>query len=183
MVDFDTKIKNNSLLDYRFSNVEDSSYEEQIIISALESEVDKRLKILDESHTEIEFQFNDDYQELPKYQDIIGLSSKSHFGLTQHWTGIVESIDNENFTAKLDDKTNKGTYEMATFEISEVSLSDRPLLAKGAVFYWSVGFATENGQIEKRSLLRFKRSVDFTEDDLDFINEKAKFYNNNINWD
>jgi hypothetical protein len=183
MVNCDTKVKNLSLLDHQYSNVEVSSYEEQIILSALESKVDERKKIFNERKTEIELYFKDDYQEVPKFQDLVGVSIKSYYGLAQHWIGIVESIEQNSFVAKLEDKTNQGTYEIATFEISEVSQSDRPLLSKGAIFYWSVGFATENGQIEKRSLLRFKRSVDFTDEDLDVVNDRAKYYNNSINWE
>jgi hypothetical protein len=183
MLDFDTNIKNYSLLDNRYSNIEDITYKEQIILNALNSKVDERKKTLDESKTEIEFQFEDDYQEVPKYQDLIDLSKKSYFGLAQHWIGVVESIEEDSFIAKLDDKSNHRTYEIASFEISEVSQSDRKLISRGAIFYWSVGFATDNGQIEKRSLLRFKRSVDFTEEDLDIINDKAEQYNNNINWE
>ncbi len=183
MINFDTNIKNNSLLDNRDFNIDGSFDADQIILNALNSKIDKRKRILDESKTGIECQFEDDYQEVPKYRDIIGLSKKSYFGLTQHWIGIVESIDKDHFIAKLEDKTNDGTYEIASFETSEVSPSDRELLSNGAIFYWSVGFASDNGQIEKRSLLRFKRSVGFTEEDINEIAEKSEHFNNSINWE
>lgn len=67
-------------------------------------------------------------------------------------TGIYEN----SFEAKLVDKNDDSTFEIAEFDFDEISNGDLKLLKVGAIFYWSVGYASQNGQITKQSLLRFK---------------------------
>ena len=66
----------------------------------------------------------------------------SRFQKLQEYEGEVLSIDDSSFVARLIDLTDKGAQRLeATFSIdNEVSLSDRPLLIVGAVFYWIIGF-------------------------------------------
>ncbi|QZT35653.1 hypothetical protein K5X82_09995 [Halosquirtibacter xylanolyticus] len=184
MTTFDTNIKANKVLENRNSILGVDSYEETIIMNALKSKVVKRNEELSlNNNTEIEFKFDDDFEAVPKYEDMIDTKRNMFFKQSQHWIGVVEQIDGDEFTAKLEDKVTKGTYEIASFDIYDVSPSDIELLNKGAIFYWSVGYASDNGQIEKRSLLRFKRSVAFTEDDVNRIADEAAYYNDNINWE
>lgn len=158
------------------------SAEIDIIIKDLKTKIDKstnRFKI----ETEIDGEIENDFQKTPKYRGLDSIYRQTFYRKTQHWTGIVESIGKDYFSAKLVDKNDHGTYEIGEFDKAEVSPSDYELLSLGAVFYWSVGYASENGQIEKRSLLRFKRSIGFTCDDIDKISDEADLLNKSINWD
>lgn len=85
--------------------------------------------------------------------------------------------------AKLEDKYDPTTYEIAEFEVAEVSEDDISLLKLGAIFYWFVGYVNQDGQVFKQSLVRFKRIVDFTESEIDFIADEANELNNTLIWD
>jgi hypothetical protein len=110
--------------------------------------------------------------------------SKSYSLKTQTWQGYVVEIKESTFIAKLDDLTKAGgTYEMAEFELDEVSPGDTNLLKPGAIFYWSVGSSITNGQIKKESMLRFKRVAKWTEDDYDSAIDLANSWRQSITWD
>jgi len=102
---------------------------------------------------------------------------------TQNWIGVVDKIVNTNFHAKLFEKNKSSTYEIAEFDFNEVSKSDLSLIKIGAVFYYSIGFASNNGQIKKESFLRFQRSVPFDNDDVDSIENKVQKFDGNILWE
>jgi len=159
------------------------SYEDSIILNALNAKVEKRTKQLDEIATEIQNESQEDYANIPRYSELSLHFYKSYFSKTQSWVGVVESIGENEFAARLDDKINPETYEIASFDIEEVSKSDRNLLSVGAVFYWSVGYANHNGQVVKESLLRFKRCVDFSSEEINEISDKANQYDKAINWE
>ena len=57
--------------------------------------------------------------------------------ILQDWEGIVESVGNEFFTARLRDLTNNEVYpsETAELPIEDISDDDLQLLRVGAVFY------------------------------------------------
>ena len=116
-------------------------------------------------------------------QYIGDLSINDYFSRTQRWLCHVDSFDEKTIYAKLTDLITPGTQETAEFDIDEVSQEDRPLIKVGAGFYWSVGLASENRQISKRSLIRFQRLIELTEDDY---NEAMDLYNSvhkNILWE
>jgi hypothetical protein len=72
--------------------------------------------------------------------------------------GIVISINENNFTAKLTDLTHEAAEELADFPFDEISDDDKLLLEVGAVFYWNIGFKLlPSGQKERSSLIRFRR--------------------------
>jgi hypothetical protein len=102
---------------------------------------------------------------------------------SQNWVGHIIEITESEFTAKLIDKLDPTTYEIAQFEIDEVSQGDLGLLKMGALFYWSVGYANQNGQVSKQSLIRFKRSIDFTVQEFDSLIDKANEINASLKWD
>jgi len=106
-----------------------------------------------------------------------------YYKKAQHWIGTIIKINEDFFVAKLVDKNDGGTYETAEFDFNEVSRSDRKLIKKGGVFYFSLGFASNNGQIKKESFLRFKRNVPFNDDDINKIEERVNKFDQNINWD
>lgn len=123
---------------------------------------------------------------VPKIKNPFGYRvrpSLNYYKKTQHWLGVIEEISGDVFSAKLTDKSNEGTYEYADFDFNEVSKSDLSMITLGAVFYYSIGFASNNGQIRKEAFLRFKRSVPFSSHDVDNLEERVKSFNQNINWE
>jgi len=109
--------------------------------------------------------------------------SRSYFKKPQNWIGFVTQISSDGFSARLNDKTNSSTSEEAEFDLEDVSNGDSKLLKIGAVFYWSVGYANQNGQIIKQSILRFKRDANMSDTEFDFLADRASELNNNILWD
>lgn len=108
---------------------------------------------------------------------------QNYYSKTQKWIGHITSINKTNFIAKLEDLTNQGTNEIGEFDIEEISKDDKPLLSIGAVFYWSLGYSHENGQKSKKSLLRFQRVTEFTQDEIDGALDRAKDLINKIKWE
>jgi len=103
----------------------------------------------------------------------------------QKWKCVVTDITQKKFRAKLEDLNEEvnTTYEVAEFDFEEVSPSDLSLLNLGAVFYWSIGYEMKNGQLTKRSSIRFQRLVTWSETEYDIALEKAECFLNNIAWD
>lgn len=167
------------ILDSRISEHNEDTFENDIIINTLKSDVRSCVLELSET-TKQERELDKDYFAPIKYSRII--KNNNYFKKVQKWIGVVEKITNNQFEAKLIDKTNIGSYEMATFDEEEISPSDKDLYSIGAVFYWSVGYISENGQISKKSLLRFKRSIEWDENVLNNIIDKADSLAKNINW-
>ena len=93
----------------------------------------------------------------------------------QRWIGRVESVRSDRFIAVTTDATNpRNPPEEVEFDLAEVSEGDRPLVAEGAVFYWSIGYHdSPGGQRERTSRLRFVRSPRLSEAALNRIFEQA----------
>lgn len=84
--------------------------------------------------------------------------SPYRFRLLQQWEGTVTELDQDEFTATLRDLTDETRpSESANFSLDEVSESDLPLVALGAVFRWSIGYRTRKGQKERVSNISFLR--------------------------
>ncbi len=102
----------------------------------------------------------------------------------QKWIGYVQEINCNSFIAVLNDLTNPTTKEIAEFNtIKDISKEDIPLVKIGSIFYWSIAYYTQNGQRKKESFIRFKRSIPFSESDIDEIVDKADKLNKNIHWE
>ena len=119
-------------------------------------------------------------QERVSYQDaLVRLPSlrvsKWKVIVLQRWVGRVEFVKNDTFCAFLVDAMNSGNpAEEVELECREVSESDRPLLAEGATFYWSIGYRdTQEGQRERISTIRFARQPRLSEVDQKQIFEEA----------
>lgn len=109
---------------------------------------------------------------------------KEYYKKTQRWLGTIITLEKDSFTAKLEDLNSPDTYEVAAFDLDDISLGDRSLVAIGKVFYWSVGYyVARDGQIKKESLIRFQRLPQWTETDIDEVTDKAKELHDTINWD
>ena len=99
------------------------------------------------------------------------VQSKKRFSKkVQKWKGIVLSIKQNYFTVKLFDLTNpSNSYELGELETDDISPEDKPLLKIGAIFYWTVGHFMENGQVVKKSILRFQRLITLDNFELEEI--------------
>jgi len=86
----------------------------------------------------------------------------------QRWKGQVIDIQKQTFKAKLDDLTNSGTYEIGIFDKHDIP-DEIDLLKIGAVFYFSIGYDLNNGQVQKVSILRFQRIKPIDEHIVDYV--------------
>jgi len=93
----------------------------------------------------------------------------------QRWIGRVESVRGDRFVAITTDATNpRNPAEEVEFDLAEVSEGDHPLVAEGAMFYWSIGYRdSPGGQRERTSSLRFVRSPRLSEAATNRIFEQA----------
>ena len=92
-------------------------------------------------------------------------------------------IEDDKFSAKLEDITNPGTYEIVNFGLDDVSPEDSSFLKPGSTFYFSIGYTTTSGTVEKTSLLRFKRVADWTESEFDIATDRADRLFNKHKWE
>lgn len=94
----------------------------------------------------------------------------SFFIKPQRWVGHIYEINQTSFWGKINDLNNPTTQEIVEIDLTDVSYDDKELIAIGAGFYLSVGHASdENGQVEKKSLLRFQRTKPWDNDDFNNI--------------
>lgn len=78
----------------------------------------------------------------------------------QKWEGTILSINDaeETFTASLIDlKIKRDIKEIGEFLIGDISNDDKELFKVGAIFYWHICYDENEGQRERKSLIRFKR--------------------------
>lgn len=108
-------------------------------------------------------------------EESYSLGYSAYFQSLQQWLGHVTEIDQESnlFTAKLQDLSSPGTYEIAEFEIRDIPEGDLDLLKIGAAFYWSLGYNYNRSQKTKQSAIRFQRLNDWTEEEYDNAIDKA----------
>jgi hypothetical protein len=98
------------------------------------------------------------------------------FELLQQWEGVVTEMDGETFWAELRDLTdNTSNREVVEIYFGEVAEQDKPLIAPGAVFYWSVGYDTSRaGSLVRASEIKFRRTPRWTNRRLEKIRKEAK---------
>jgi hypothetical protein len=89
---------------------------------------------------------------------------KRAFAPLSHWEGVVESVSELTFRARLlpfeDGRPLRGRVEYSDFAFADLAEeSDRDLVAPGAVFYWTIGRSRQrSGTLQNASLVRFRRS-------------------------
>ena len=101
--------------------------------------------------------------------------SKWKVRVLQRWTGRVEYVGADTFSAVINDATNsKNPPEQVELDLNEVSPGDLSLVAQGASFYWSMGYCdTPGGQRERISALRFARRPRLSRTEVNRILEQA----------
>lgn len=79
--------------------------------------------------------------------------------IAHHWECVVTDVGTDHFTAIL--RSLRGTEDgekEADIPIDEVSEDDLELLKRGAIFYWTIGYATSRAGTRTRfSALKFRR--------------------------
>ena len=119
------------------------------------------LSYIDKKSEEKEVKLN-----LPEISNNFDIQRTKRFSQkVQKWKGVVESLNPNFFTAKVYDLLFDTTYEFGEFELSDVSPEDLNLLSPGSIFYWTVGYFMEDGQISKKSTIRFQRLISLDEED------------------
>lgn len=98
------------------------------------------------------------------------------FLASKKWEGVVLSIGEETFMARLSGLASKTTVEEeAELPISDVTEDDRELLQEGAFFFFSVGYITRPyGTRERSSRIRFRRLPVWSPDEILDANIRAK---------
>ena len=183
-MNYETDLKDNWILDIEHSNKSSNSFQTQMVLDAINSQIDENKKVFDNIATDFRVEFGNHLFKIPS--NIIKKPSskyRSYIYNSQKWIGQVIELSEKSFTAKLEDKIDPTTYEIAQFEIEEVSEDDFDLLKLGALFYWFVGYANQEGRVFKQSLVRFKRDVELTESEFDYIIDRANELNDILNWD
>lgn len=101
---------------------------------------------------------------------------KGKFTLLQLWEGRIVEVRETEFDAIIKDKTNPDYGdELVTIDISEVTPDDLPLVLKGYVFYWSVGFLDYPGRGRSReSKIRFRRLRGWTKNEIEQAKKTGK---------
>jgi hypothetical protein len=160
--------------------------EEEIIFDSIKETIKKRFhKSENNSEStaeEVTMAKIDEELQSPKFASSLRDESYRYFVQTQRWIGHVEKITKNGFVAKLTDLNDNTTYEMADFEMREVSPEDRPLVSLGAAFYWSLGTVNDNGQVIKTAFMRFQRVRPWTEHDYDRIADRAQERYKKLKW-
>ena len=110
-------------------------------------------------------------------------ASLNHTQNTQRWIGYVISKTDKKFTAKLEDITNPGTFEIGIFDIKDDASDEKEMIQIGAVFYLSVGYDVSRGTNAKQKLIRFQRLSEWTESDFDIALDRADRIASNLQWD
>lgn len=101
---------------------------------------------------------------------------RASFQVLQAWVGVVTEVADAEFQAELHDQTNpERSREVASFLVEEVSNEDHELIAKGAVFYWSVGYrVSPSGQKDRVSSIRFRRLPAWSRRDIEQAEGRAE---------
>lgn len=110
-------------------------------------------------------------------------SKTASFQCLQKWEGTIIEINEETFTAKLNDLTKKNPTEIAEFFIKDISEDDKLLLQTGAIFYWYVGYTKSiQGQLTRGYSIRFRRIPVWTEKEITQAKLESKNLGNEIGW-
>lgn len=110
-------------------------------------------------------------------------ASQPRFISLQKWECAVEEIKEDSFVARLVDLTSHGPNEEAEFSFEEVPITDLPLLKRGAVFYWNIGYSDSiSGQRTRVSVVRFRRLPVWKTEELDAAKREAVRLGEKIGW-
>lgn len=113
------------------------------------------------------------------------IGPRSSFEPLQEWEGYVLEVNEHSFIARLLDLTKNSPFEQeeAEFQLEDVSLDDRNLLAEGAIFRWAIGYETRLGGTRRKvSTIAFRRLPIWRASDIAEARSQARDYLDNIDW-
>lgn len=98
------------------------------------------------------------------------------FKLLQAWEGVVVSVSEAEFVAKIRDRTNRDNpEEEVTLPKEDISPSEKDQIVPGAVFYWSIGYKDAPGEPRRRvSQIRFRRLPAWSQTEISMANKYAE---------
>jgi hypothetical protein len=106
------------------------------------------------------------------------------FVVLQKWEGVVLSVGNDMFIARLINQTDSGPDQEAEFSKDEIDKPDHPLMQPGAIFYWTLGYSdSPGGQRNRISSLRFRRLPAWNKSDIDTTKLEARSLLSRISWE
>lgn len=106
------------------------------------------------------------------------IAPEDSFHAEESWTGKITHIEFKNriFIAELQSDGNPD--EIGEFSLEDISEDDIPLVMPGAVFYWSIGKATNSsGRTSNVSTIRFRRLQHWTRNTLEKAKKQAEEFN------
>ena len=110
------------------------------------------------------------------------LQTEDSFLLMQKWQGVVTQIKDDSFLATLRDLNIDSEDEEAEIFTADIAPADIPLLVKGAVFYWCIGYRDSAGQRTRSSQIRFRRLPAWSQRELDSARKEAEAIGEFLNW-
>lgn len=136
----------------------------------------------------LENDFNTDFSKYLKYyvpnkKDYFYYTNKIFAKEVKVHKGYVTKINEDTFEARIYNSDLQGTYELAEFDLKDVDNDDNSLFSLGAIFYWTFGYYSVNGQIEKKSKIRFQRLVQLDSDEFEDVMNKVDELNDELNWE
>lgn len=187
-MNYPTALFEHEILDSPF--FEENNTVDEVIEAIINSEVTKSQGDDDKRSFDLSYFDNEGNEEIEKANfDLNHITvarnqfKKGYTKQSQKWIGHVVEIQDDHFIAKLEDLSAGGTNELAEFDMVEISNDDIELFGLGAIFYWSVSFVFDKGQIEKKELLRFQRVSPLTLEECDSFADKARELSNSSSWD
>lgn len=187
-----TTLEKHWSIDYLTTGVKkEMPVKEEIILHSINEEIKKRLLKINHLNTLNESLKNKELGESsannfesPKFSpDFLIYDTRKYFLKSQKWIGHVVEIKQDCFIAKLTDVDNETTYEIGEFDYDEISPEDKEFLEIGGTFYWTLGSANTNGQIEKKSIIRFQRVNKWKIEDYDHVIDRANELMDNLKWE
>ena len=105
-----------------------------------------------------------------------GTLPKERIRVLQQWEGVVTEVTDDSVFADLQDIGDSSQpLEVVEIPFEEIPEDDWPLLAEGAVFYWSIGHKTSaGGTLERMSEIRLRRTPRWTKRAIQQIRKRAE---------
>ncbi len=93
---------------------------------------------------------------------------KGHFVSLKKWEGIVESVFESSFVARIKDVANEVPDERVEIDFDELTnIDEKKMIEVGAIFSWTMGYHVSSGGTRKRqAILIFRRMPKWTEEDI-----------------
>lgn len=155
-----TDFKTDESVKYKGSSLSED-IDQETKYSYLKEKYDVSPHFIDSNRSKetIEEEFLKEKTKTESRNKFLWLDKNNYTTSLQRWKGYIQEVNEKTFSAKLEDLTNKGTYEIADFDIKDVHPDDHHLIEKGAIFYWSIVYQMDSGQVIKGSTIRFQRIV------------------------